>query len=46
MTAIAYQLEDALYGVSTDMLKHNETARLDKHREVQKILDNLPSLGM
>ncbi len=46
MAAVTSQLEDALYGVSTDMLKHNETARLDKHREVQKILDNLPSLGM
>lgn len=46
MTAIANQLEDALYGVSPDMLKHNESARLDKQREVQAILDNLPSLDL
>ncbi len=46
MTAIANQLEDALYGVSPDMLKNNETARLNKQREVQTILDNLPSLDL
>ena len=46
MTAIADQLEDALYGVNTDALKASETLRLDKQRQVKNIISKLPSLDL
>lgn len=46
MTAIADQLEDALYGVNTDALKNSETLRLDKQQQVKDIINKLPSLDL
>ena len=46
MTAIADQLEDALYGVNTDALKNSETLRLDKQQQVKDIISKLPSLDL
>lgn len=46
MTAIADQLEDALYGVNTDALKASETLRLDKQQQVKDIISKLPSLDL
>jgi len=46
MTAIADQLENALYGVNTDALKASETLRLDKQQQVKDIISKLPSLDL
>ena len=46
MTAVADQLEDALYGVNTDALKNSETLRLDKQQQVKDIISKLPSLDL
>jgi len=46
MTAIADQLENALYGVNTDALKASESLRLEKQQEVKDIIRNLPSLDL
>ena len=46
MTAIADQLESALYSVNTDALKNSESLRTTKAAEVTAILATLPSLDM
>lgn len=46
MTAIADQLENALYSVNTDALKNSEALRTNKAAEVTAILATLPSLDM
>ena len=46
MTAVADQLEGALYGVNTDALKNSETLRLDKQQQVKDIISKLPSLDL
>ena len=46
MTAIADQLENALYSVNTDALKSSDALRTNKAAEVTAILATLPSLDM
>jgi len=46
MTAVADQLENALYSLNTDALKNSEALRTSKAAEVTAILATLPSLDM
>ena len=46
MIAVADQLESALYGMNTEIIKNSENLRVQKHTELQGILAGLPSLDV
>ena len=46
MTRMSNQLEQALYGLNTEMLKHNTPLRVDTKNKLDDIMKSLPSLDI